>query len=46
MRVPQLFLQLILGQAVHAALLFLQSPLTATPTVLLAPFLRPEGRGQ
>jgi hypothetical protein len=45
-RVPQLFLQLILGQALHAAFFFLQSPLASTTTILLAPFPRSEGKGQ
>ena len=39
-RVPQLFLQLILGQALHGAIYFLQSPLASTTTILLAPFPR------
>lgn len=44
MRVPQLLLQLVLGQAIQAALFLLQSPLTAATTILLAPFPGPEGR--
>lgn len=44
--VPQLFLLLVLGQDVCAALLLLQGPLAAGTPVLLAPFPGPEREGQ